>query len=507
MPSFEVVRCCECAAFQVTQQKKRPVFACVLCGTKQKMLRTYKAGTAPECRAVVQQLNAARGAIEEQEFQAIAAEDERSAWSQPEDAQSRHESRAGAQAGRASRWSQYLPGGSAQLHADAHAHVSDGGCEAGGSFNSQRSPHGDGGGRFYSGGGGDSCGDGHSGIQGTRHHHHHHQRRTEREENEKIEDSRFVLAPPEPRSHVAQRRPDKKSRTAPRNEPRECSEEHAQEHAQKGAQDNAHGLVHERMHEHMHARVHERARVLAHEHAHAHARGTAMGRGKDIYDKKPCYEGSSFSPTRNEAPFGQAVSSAEARGDQQRYYPDQDQYYPYQDTGSAGYLGCTGYVPGLKYVPGRTNGEDAPLQVSASFVRTAQRRGPFALPAEFGMHNLASKHGPDEAVFRQPGVEGASSHLKRGSSAVELSGCNHSHKSTSASIQSRLGARTASSANLPSAKTSSKWAKYSHAPSDVPTHIAAEGAESEAKTEFDHTAVVTCLDDANASAVECEVYD
>ncbi|KAI9355377.1 hypothetical protein DFJ73DRAFT_825414 [Zopfochytrium polystomum] len=62
MPLFLVVRCVECAAFQVQQKKKVPKWSCPLCQTKQSLLRVYhESDLAKDCRPVAQRLNELRG--------------------------------------------------------------------------------------------------------------------------------------------------------------------------------------------------------------------------------------------------------------------------------------------------------------------------------------------------------------------------------------------------------------------------------------------------------------
>ena len=60
---FVAVRCAACETFQVTQQKQIRKWSCVLCGEKQSLVRAYFAGAAKDARAVVQELNAARGHV------------------------------------------------------------------------------------------------------------------------------------------------------------------------------------------------------------------------------------------------------------------------------------------------------------------------------------------------------------------------------------------------------------------------------------------------------------
>jgi hypothetical protein len=67
---FIAVQCFECRAFQVQQEKKKPQFKCAVCGTQQTTQRIYvKSSKAKDCREVVANYNAARGAIHEQEYQ------------------------------------------------------------------------------------------------------------------------------------------------------------------------------------------------------------------------------------------------------------------------------------------------------------------------------------------------------------------------------------------------------------------------------------------------------
>ena len=64
---FLVVKCIECSAFQATQEKKRSVFKCAICGTQQASQRIFAKGSGKNCREVVQQYNAARAFVEEED--------------------------------------------------------------------------------------------------------------------------------------------------------------------------------------------------------------------------------------------------------------------------------------------------------------------------------------------------------------------------------------------------------------------------------------------------------
>ncbi|ORY40488.1 hypothetical protein BCR33DRAFT_852798 [Rhizoclosmatium globosum] len=62
MPNFQVVRCFQCSAFVVQQEKKSNKWQCTLCGSKQSVTKVYfESHVAGDTRAAVQELNMRRG--------------------------------------------------------------------------------------------------------------------------------------------------------------------------------------------------------------------------------------------------------------------------------------------------------------------------------------------------------------------------------------------------------------------------------------------------------------
>ncbi|KAJ3283063.1 hypothetical protein HDU79_009444 [Rhizoclosmatium sp. JEL0117] len=62
MPNFQVVRCFQCSAFVVQQEKKSNKWQCTLCGSKQSVTKVYfESHVAADTRAAVQELNMRRG--------------------------------------------------------------------------------------------------------------------------------------------------------------------------------------------------------------------------------------------------------------------------------------------------------------------------------------------------------------------------------------------------------------------------------------------------------------
>ena len=101
---FSAAACASCSAFQVVQQTKQRKFTCPLCGTKQSLTRSYRTGSARECREAVQALSSAWGAVSD----AAAFGDDGGAYCG--DATDQYRS----QPPERSRWDQYLPAASAQ---------------------------------------------------------------------------------------------------------------------------------------------------------------------------------------------------------------------------------------------------------------------------------------------------------------------------------------------------------------------------------------------------------
>lgn len=82
--TFRALRCAECGAFQVHLEGKSPKWSCILCNTKQSLIRVYATGAAKDVRRVVQDLNAARGeAYQSAHAMAHVSGDENRRWQQP----------------------------------------------------------------------------------------------------------------------------------------------------------------------------------------------------------------------------------------------------------------------------------------------------------------------------------------------------------------------------------------------------------------------------------------
>ncbi|XP_013884996.1 MRN complex-interacting protein isoform X2 [Austrofundulus limnaeus] len=97
---FHVVRCFGCESFQVQQVKKVKKWTCKLCGEKQTLLKEFGRGSGSDCRRHVQKLNAARGALDEQERRTC------SLWEQEKEEQQKEDQVR--QVKQVSRWSKYL---------------------------------------------------------------------------------------------------------------------------------------------------------------------------------------------------------------------------------------------------------------------------------------------------------------------------------------------------------------------------------------------------------------
>eukprot|EP00126_Sphaerothecum_destruens_P004249 Sdes_comp18071_c0_seq4m7474 len=63
MPLHLALKCCQesCGMFQVHQERKDKKWSCKICGFKQSLKFTYKAGSPVECRKFVQELNRKKG--------------------------------------------------------------------------------------------------------------------------------------------------------------------------------------------------------------------------------------------------------------------------------------------------------------------------------------------------------------------------------------------------------------------------------------------------------------
>ena len=64
--TFRALRCFSCEAFQVHQETKSNKWTCKLCHEKQSIIKVFATGSGAEMRHTVQELNAARGAVEQQ---------------------------------------------------------------------------------------------------------------------------------------------------------------------------------------------------------------------------------------------------------------------------------------------------------------------------------------------------------------------------------------------------------------------------------------------------------